>query len=99
MPGWGVGCWSAEKENRKETECSFLTHLVRTLTLSDQGSTFMISFNLKDFLKALSPNTVMLGFWTLTYGSWGGHKHSIGHLYIAVIVSGSKLLQEKLIEL
>ena len=56
-----------------EREVSFsLPLLLRPLTLSDKGPTFITSINLNYPLKALSPNTVTLGVRASTQECGGG---------------------------
>ena len=64
-----------------EREVSFsLPLLLRPLTLSDKGPTFITSINLNYPLKALSPNTVTLGVRASTQEcGGGGWTHHSGH--------------------
>ena len=50
-----------ERERARESTASENSLVIRTLILSNQGTTLMTSFSLYYLLKALSPNTVTLG--------------------------------------
>ena len=51
----------------RERGSALVSLLIRTLILSDQGSTFIISFNLNYFL---TPNTATLGVRASAYEFW-----------------------------
>ena len=53
-----------------ETDSSPVSLLISMLTLSDQGSTLTISFNLNQLTKTLPPNALKMGVGASVYDFW-----------------------------
>lgn len=92
----------AEKENEKrqsgrETSAMFL--LIKTLIISDQGSTLMTSFKFSDFLRGVCPNTAPLWVRFSTYGFWRDtniHSTTTSSIWFLSHMPGSLLLLPKI---